>query len=161
MSNAMVVPGSRLLDEVDVVGDAAGLASPDGDEDAVVEPRQFGGGRLDGDRGAEGVLGGVDVLAGGEAGEHLWLAMAHTVGLDVEQRPAVGPEGVADVGDRAAAWAQDLPVGAAGRQQLGIEVAAFCVSAGEGDDAAVTLRGVAEVDGGVDGGVEAGDGAGV
>src|SRR4051794_25039381 len=80
--------------------------------------------------------------------------MAHTVGLDVEQRPAVGPEGVADVGDRAAARAQDLPVGAAGRQQLGIEVAAFCMSAGEGDDAAVTPRGVAEVGGGVGGGVE-------
>jgi len=148
MSNAMVVLGSRLLDQVDVVGDAAGPASADGDEDAVVEPRPFGGGGLDADRGAERVLGGVDVLAGGEAGEHLWLAMAHTVGLDVEQRPAVGPEGVADVGDRAAACAQDLPVGAAGRQQLGIEVGAFCVSAGEGDDAAVTLRRVAEIDGG-------------
>src|SRR4051794_21544107 len=36
-----------VLDEVDVVRDAAGLACAYGDEDAVVEPRQFGGGGLD------------------------------------------------------------------------------------------------------------------
>src|SRR4051812_32968897 len=53
----------RLLDEVDVVRDAAGLACAYGDEDAVVEPLQFGGGGLDADGGAERVLGGVDVLA--------------------------------------------------------------------------------------------------
>ena len=70
------------------------------------------------DRGAERVLGGVDVLAGGQAREHVWLAMAYTVRLDVEQRPAVGLEGVADVGDRAAGGPHDLPVCAAGRQQL-------------------------------------------
>src|SRR6185312_11880211 len=110
MSNAMVVLGSRLLDQVDVVGDAAGPASAYGDEDAVVEPRQFGGGGLDADRGAERVLGGVDVLAGGQAREHVWLAMAYTVRLDVEQRPAVGLEGVADVGDRAPGGPHDLPV---------------------------------------------------
>src|SRR4051794_25762425 len=70
--------GLRLLDQVDVVGDAAGPACADGDEDAVVEPRQFGGGGLDADRRAERVLGGVDVLARGQTGEHLWLAMAYT-----------------------------------------------------------------------------------
>src|SRR4051794_9250335 len=45
--------GLRLLDEVDVVRDAAGLACAYGDEDAVVEPRQFWGGGLDAERGAK------------------------------------------------------------------------------------------------------------
>src|SRR4051812_6096491 len=47
--SAGIVGGLRLLDEVDVVGDAGGLACAYGDEDAVVEPRQFGGGGLDRD----------------------------------------------------------------------------------------------------------------
>src|SRR3954453_7338820 len=111
--------GLRLLDEVDVVRDAAGLACAYGDEDAVVEPRQFWGGGLDAERGAKRVLGGVDVFAGGQAREDVWVAMAYTVRLDVEQRPAVGLEGVADVGDRAAGGPHDLPVCAAGRQHFG------------------------------------------
>src|SRR5204862_1963200 len=82
---------------------------------------------------------------------------AYTVRLDVEQRPAVGLEGVADVGDRAAGGPHDLPVCAAGRQQFRMEVGALGASAGQRDDAAVTLWGVAEVDGGVELGVEAVD----
>src|SRR4051812_38789336 len=149
--------GLRLLDDVDIVGDAAGLACAYGDEDAVVEPRQFGGGGLDADRGSERVLGGVDVLAGGKAREHVWLAMAYTVRLDVEQRPAVGLEGVADVGDRTAGGPHDLPICAAARQQFRMEVGAIGPSTGQREDAAVTLWGVAEVDWGVELGVEAVD----
>jgi GMC oxidoreductase len=147
----------RLLDDVDVVRDAVGATCAYGDEDAVVEPRQFGGGGLDGDRGAERVLGGVDVLAGGQAREHVWLAVAYTVRLDVEQRSAVGLEGVADVGDSGAGGPHELPVCAAGRLQFRMEVGALGASTNQRDDAAVALWGVAEVDQGVELGVEAVD----
>jgi hypothetical protein len=73
--------------------------------------------------------------------------MAYALGLDIEQRTRVGLQGVADVGDRAAGRPQDLPVGAAGGQQLGVEVRARCVAAGERNDPPVPLRGVTEVDG--------------
>src|SRR4051794_11601903 len=82
-------PGPGLLHEVDVVRDAAGPACADGDEDAFVEPRQLGGGGLDAHRGAERVLGGVDVLAGGQAREHVRVAVAYAVRLDVQQCPVV------------------------------------------------------------------------
>ena len=32
----------------------------------------------------------VDVLSGGQPGEHVGIAMAYALGLDVEQRAAVG-----------------------------------------------------------------------
>src|SRR3954470_19377434 len=92
----------ELLDEVDVVRDAARLTCAHRDEDAVVEPRQLGVGGLDADRRAERVLGGVDVLAGGQAREHVWFAVANPVRLDVEERSPIGLERVADVGDRGA-----------------------------------------------------------
>src|SRR5439155_1239135 len=60
----------------------------------------------------------------------------------------------ADVGDRAAGRPHDLPVSTAGRQQLGVEVGARCMAAGERNDAPVALRGVTEVDGCVELGVE-------
>src|SRR3954471_22671379 len=72
-------PGLALLDEVHVVRDAAGLACADGDEDAVVETRQPGGRGLDAHRGAERVLGRVDVLAGRQARQHVRIAVAYTV----------------------------------------------------------------------------------
>src|SRR5450631_1077393 len=149
--------GSPLLDQVDVVRDAAGLASAYGDEHTVVEPRQFGVRGLDAHRGAERVFGGVDVLASGQACEHVWFAMAYAARLDVEQRPAVGLEGVADVGDRAAGGPYDLPVCAAGPQHFRMEVGAFGTSTGPRDDAAVTFWRLAEVDQGVEVGVDAVD----
>src|SRR3954454_22339770 len=102
MGGAGSAPASprSLGDQVDVVGDAGGSAPADADEDAVVEPGELRVGRLNRDRGAERVLGGIHVLAGREAGEHLRRAMAYTLGADVEQRAAVGLQGVADVGDR-------------------------------------------------------------
>src|ERR1700736_6017981 len=149
--------GSRLLNQVDVVRDAAGLASAYGDEHTVVEPRQFGVRGLDADRGAEYVFGGVDVLPSGQACEHVWLAMADAARLDVEQRPAVGLEGVADVGDRAAGGPHDLPVCAPGPQHFRMEVGAFGMSTGPRDDAAVTFWRLAKVDQGVEVGVDAVD----
>src|SRR2546430_4652080 len=80
--------------------------------------------------------------------------MAYALGLDVEQRAAVGLQGVADVGDRAAGRPHDLPVSAAGGQQLCVEVGARCVAAGKRNDPPVALWGVTEVDGYVQLGVE-------
>jgi hypothetical protein len=79
--------GSRLLDQVDVVRDAVWLPSAYGDEHTVVEPRQFGVRGLDAHCGPERVFGGVDVLPSRQACEHVWIAVAYTVRLDVEQRP--------------------------------------------------------------------------
>jgi hypothetical protein len=92
----------------------------------------------------------VYVPSGGQPGEHVGVAMAYALGLDVEQRAAGGLQGVADAGDRAAARSYDLPVGAAGGQQLGVEVGARRVAAGERDDPPAPLWRVPEVEVGVE-----------
>ena len=103
-----------------------------------LEPRQFGVRGLDAHRGTERVFRGVDVLPSRQAGEDVWIAVAYAARLDVEQRPAVGLEGVADVGDRAAGGPHDLPVCAAGPKHFRMEVGAFGASTGPRDDAAVS-----------------------
>src|SRR4029450_212764 len=56
----------QLSGEVGLVDDTAGLAAADADEDASVQPVEVGRRGLDSGRRAEGVFGGVDVLAAGE-----------------------------------------------------------------------------------------------
>src|SRR4029434_1670419 len=109
-STSSTAPGS--CDEVGVVDHACGVPAGDADEDALVQPVEVGGGRLDLGRGAEGVLAGVDMLTAPETGEDLGAAMAHTPRLDVEQIAAVCLQRVTDVAQCGAVRQDDLPVGA-------------------------------------------------
>src|ERR1700749_2842054 len=98
-------------DEVGVVGDAGGPAAGDADEDALVEPVEIGGGRLDPGRGPERVLAGIDVLSAREGREHLRAAVPAAARPDGEEIPAVGLQQVADVPERGAVREDDLPIG--------------------------------------------------
>jgi hypothetical protein len=144
-------------DEIGLIDHAAGLATGDADEDALVQPVEIGGGRLDLGRGAEGVLTGVDVLTAGETCEDIRAAVAHTARLDIEQIPAGGLQRVADVAKRGAVRERDLPVGAGAGEELPVEVRPRERPTGQRDDAAVPLSDIAKIKGLAEPGLQAVD----
>jgi hypothetical protein len=73
--SAVDVQTLRSSDEVGLVDHAGGLAAGGADEDALVQPVEIGGCRLDPGRGAKRLLAGVDILTSPEARKHLRAAV--------------------------------------------------------------------------------------
>ena len=125
----------------------ASLTAADADEDALIQPVEFGGGCLDLGRRPKRVFAGVHVLTSRKPRQDLGTPMAHTARLDVQQVAPVGLQRVTDVAERGAVGQHDLPVGAGARQQRAAELGSDERPAGQGHDAAVALRPLAEIEG--------------
>ena len=123
-----------LIRPVGLVGDAGGLATPDADEDALVQPVEIGGGGLDLGPGAKRVLAGVDVLPTPKTREHLRAAVTDAERPDVEEVPSVGLQGVADVAEYGSVREDGLPVGARARKQPAADLRTAECPAGLGHD---------------------------
>ena len=101
-------------------------------------------GGLEPHEGAEVIERRIDGLVAGEPVHHFGRAVAVALGVDQDQRAAVGLDGVARLQMHHAVGADDLPVGAAG-QHLAVEPWAFDRAAMDVDDAPLAIGRVAEL----------------